>query len=158
MSDFVVKDSGERARFAGGMVRDTTTGKTDWWRVYIGPMLERWAVHLTKGNVKYPDTKPGVPNWTLAAGEEEYERFRQSAARHFAQWFNGDRDEDHAAAVFFNINGAEYVRERLAGAISESQPTEGVQPPQSESGGESVYIGGLCSGPNCPICRGFQFD
>jgi predicted oxidoreductase len=29
------------------------------------------------------------------------------------QWFLGDRDEDHAAAVLFNINGAEYVREKM---------------------------------------------
>jgi hypothetical protein len=44
---------------------------------------------------------------------EEMERFRESAARHFVQWMNGERDEDHAAAVVFNLNGYEYVRERL---------------------------------------------
>lgn len=106
---FEVKDSGKRQEFSGGMVRDTQEGKTDWWRVSVGPMLERWAIHLTKGNVKYPDVSPGVPNWTLAEGIEEHERFRQSAFRHFMQWYNGERDEDHAAAVFFNINGAEYL-------------------------------------------------
>jgi hypothetical protein len=75
-------------------------------------MLKRWTVHLTKGAEKYPEVAPGVSNWTLADGAAEYHRFRESAARHFEQWLNGDRDEDHAAAVFFNINGAEYVLEK----------------------------------------------
>lgn len=110
-TNFVVKDSGKRQIFASGMQRDTTEGKIDWWRVSVGPMLRRLAIHLTKGNTKYPDIKPGVPNWTLAQGEEELARFKQSAYRHFMQWYREEVDEDHAAAVFFNINGAEFVKE-----------------------------------------------
>ncbi len=112
MKDFEVKDSGDRMVFDSGMMRDTTTSKIDYWRAFVGPMFERLAVHATKGAVKYPDVNPGVPNWTLAAGEAESERFRQSAARHFYQWTRGDTDEDHAAAVIFNINGYEYVEEK----------------------------------------------
>lgn len=115
--DFQVKDSGERQSFASGMVRDVTTGKIDWHRVADGPMLKRWAEHLTRGNTKYPDVQPGVPNWTLAAGAEELARFKASAFRHFMQWYLGDRDEDHAAATYFNINGYEYVRDRAARRI-----------------------------------------
>lgn len=110
---YVVKDSGERQQFSSGMVRDTQTGKADISRVYDGPMLYRWADHITKGAVKYPDIAPGVPNWTLAAGQEELIRFKKSAARHFYQFMKGDTDEDHVAAVFFNLNGHEYVRERM---------------------------------------------
>ena len=110
---FVVKDSGKRHEFSSGMVRDVQEGKTDWWRVYIGPLMERLAVHVTKAATKYPDVAPGVPNWTLAAGEEELFRFKASAARHFAQWMKGDTDEDHAAAVCFNINGHEFVKDKL---------------------------------------------
>lgn len=113
MEEFIVKDSGARERFGSGMVRDTQAGKVDYWRGLIGPMFERHAVHVTKGAVKYPDITPGVPNWTLAAGEQEMARFRASAVRHFFQWFRGDADEDHAAAVFFNINGYEFVKEKL---------------------------------------------
>lgn len=113
MSDFVVKDSGGRQEFASGMVRDTETGKIDYSRVLDGPMVERWATHLTKGATKYPDIAPGVPNWTLAEGHEELQRFKKSALRHFMQWYRGDHDEDHAAAVFFNINGKEYVVDKL---------------------------------------------
>jgi len=109
---FVVKDSGERSNFTGGMVRDTDKDKIDYNRVFDGPMLERWAEHLTKGAVKYPDTKPGVPNWTLAEGDEEKVRFKKSAVRHFFQWLDGQMDEDHAAALFFNINGFEYAKDR----------------------------------------------
>lgn len=110
---FVIKDSGERAEFKSGMVRDTDTSKIDYLRVLDGPMLDRWAEHLTKGALKYPDVHPGIPNWTLASGEEELQRFRQSAIRHFIQYIRGDVDEDHAAAVIFNINGAEYVKGRM---------------------------------------------
>jgi hypothetical protein len=106
--EFVIKDSGKREEFTGGMVRDTDEGKTYWSLVADGPMLRRWAVHLTKGAVKYVKR-----NWMKATGEAEYDRFRESAFRHFMQWYYGERDEDHAAAVFFNINGAEYVRETI---------------------------------------------
>jgi hypothetical protein len=110
---FEVKDSGARQEFESGMVRDTTEGKTDYTRILDGPMFDRWADHLSKGAVKYPDVAPGVANWTLANGEEELARFKKSAMRHFRQWLRGDVDEDHAAAVYFNVNGAEYVKERI---------------------------------------------
>ncbi len=119
---FTVKDSGKREEFASGMVRDTTEGKVDYTRVLAGPMFDRWAEHLDKGAVKYPDVRPGVANWTLAEGEAEYQRFRKSALRHLLQWMRGDVDEDHAAAVFFNVNGAEYVKAKMA------------QPPRSDRG------------------------
>lgn len=110
---FTVKDSGARKQFASGMVRDTSEGKTDFTRVLDGPMLKRWAQHLTRAEVKYPDVSPGVANWLLAEGDEELQRFRKSAFRHFVSWLLGEEDEDHASATFFNINGAEYVKEKM---------------------------------------------
>lgn len=110
---FEVKDSGQRQQFDSGMVRDTADGKVDYTRALDGPMFKRLAVHLTKACAKYPDVAPGKPNWMLAAGEEELIRFRKSAVRHFLQWYLGDTDEDHAAATLFNINGYEYVKEKL---------------------------------------------
>jgi hypothetical protein len=105
---FTVKDSGQRQEFESGMVRDTTTGKVDYSLCFDGPMFERLAEHLTKGAEKYE-----ARNWMKASGEEELTRFKTSAIRHFMQWMRGERDEDHAAAVFFNINGYEYVKEKL---------------------------------------------
>jgi len=110
---WIIKDSGKRKVFKSGMVRDTADDKIEYWRIFIGPLLKRYAAHITKGAAKYPDPKPGVPNWTRAVGEEELLRFRDSLARHFFQYMNGELDEDHASAVVFNLNGAEYVKERM---------------------------------------------
>jgi hypothetical protein len=108
VGEFLVKDSGERRSFESGMVRDTASGKTDYTLIVDGPMLERWAVHLTKGAVKYSKR-----NWMQANGPAELERFMESAMRHFLQWFRGETDEDHASAVFFNVNGAEFVKDKM---------------------------------------------
>lgn len=121
---FVVKDSGERAQFESGMVRDVTTGKMRPDLAYAGPMFWRWVKQLMLGAVKY-----GFGNWLKASGPEELDRFLESANRHFLIWYfwrkfginMEDMDhpttkpltEDHAAAVFFNINGTEYVQEGI---------------------------------------------
>jgi hypothetical protein len=115
MSEFIIKDSGKREEFSSGMVRDTGD-KPRYLRIFIGPMAQRWAEHLHKGSKKYPDVSPGVPNWTLAAGEAELQRFKESALDHMVKWLQGMTDEDHAAGVFFNVNGAEYVKAKLSAA------------------------------------------
>ena len=115
MADFVVKDSGQRMEFSSGSLRDTAEGKLKWSRILFGPMAKRWAWHLTKAEAKYPDPRPGIPNFTLIESEEEYHRYRESALRHFMQWWEGDTDEDHAAAVFFNMNGVEMIKEKWDG-------------------------------------------
>lgn len=107
--NFTVKDSGVREAFDSGMVRDTAEDKVDYSLVYQGPMIDRWAAHLTLGAKKYEKN-----NWMKARGQAELDRFVASACRHFRQWLRGDVDEDHAAATFFNINGAEYVKSQSA--------------------------------------------
>jgi hypothetical protein len=104
---YVTLDSGEREEFASGMQRDTEAGKL---RFDLIPrfMLNRVAGLYTRGAEKYSDN-----NWMKATGEAELRRFRSSANRHFEQWFQGDTDEDHAAAVFFNMAGAEYVKAKM---------------------------------------------
>lgn len=112
MVDFVVKDSGVRQEYSTGMRRDTQEGKPRYDLVVPekmeNDMLTRWAVHMTKGAVKYGDR-----NWELACTQEEADRFKSSAFRHFMQWVKGMTDEDHAAATYFNIQCYEYVMERL---------------------------------------------
>lgn len=107
--EFTVKDSGARESFDSGMVRDTEEGKIDYSLVLDGPMFKRWADHLTKGAKKYAPR-----NWMKASGQEEYDRFKRSFLRHAVAYLEGERDEDHAAAMIFNINGMEYVREQVA--------------------------------------------
>lgn len=126
---FVTKDSGKREEYASGMKRDVADDKTDFDRVYDGPMLERWAALLTRGAKKYNDEE-GQPNWMKANGLPEMERARKSAARHFAQWRRGDTDEDHAAAVIFNLNLFEYIKGRIA--------QEGSQKPSPERESDMV--------------------
>src|SRR5690606_21266015 len=43
------------------------------------------------------------------------DRAKSSAFRHFMQWFNGETDEDHAAAIFFNVQAVEYIKGRMNG-------------------------------------------
>ena len=107
MNNFEVKDSGKRESFSSGMVRDTADDKIDYTLALDGPMFKRLARHLTLGAKKYSKR-----NWMQATGDAEAARFRESAVRHFIQWLDGESDEDHAAAVLFNINGYEYVREK----------------------------------------------
>lgn len=104
--DYTTKDSGERVDFASGMRRDTDKGKPRYDLCYL-PMLTRWAELMARGAEKY-----GARNWQNANSQEELDRFQASAFRHFVQWMNGEVDEDHAAAVFFNISAAEYVKTR----------------------------------------------
>ncbi len=110
---FIIKDSNERVEFPSGMVRDIGREKVRYNRCLEGPMFKRWAEHLHKGAVKYPDVSVGVANWTLASGKEELQRFKESALSHMIDWLMGAVDEDHAAGVFFNINGAEFVKARI---------------------------------------------
>jgi hypothetical protein len=94
---FTTKDSGKRQEFETGMRRDTQDGKP---RYDLIPQfaITRWADLMARGAVKYGDS-----NWTLASTPEEYKRFKASAWRHFMQYMSGDREEDHMAAIFFNV-------------------------------------------------------
>lgn len=126
---FEVKDSGEREKFEGGMVRDTEEGKPDLTLVFDGPMLKRWAWHLTKGAKKYAPR-----NWMLGRDQSALDRARRSAARHFEAWLMGVEDEDHAAGVFFNINQAEYLKGRLARLDPDSDVATGPSLSGDDSG------------------------
>jgi hypothetical protein len=111
---YVTKDSGECQEFSSGMRRDTQKGKARY--DLISPLeleineqpLHRWAELMGRGADKY-----GPRNWERANSMEEYQRFKESAYRHFMQWYYGDKEEDHMAATMFNLTGAEYVLAKL---------------------------------------------
>jgi hypothetical protein len=105
---FETKDSGKRQQFSTGMVRDISEDKIRYDLVDMA-MFKRWAELMTRGAKKY---KPN--NWKKASTQEELNRFKESAFRHFMSWFlEEDQKEDHAAGVYFNIAGAEMVTEKL---------------------------------------------
>lgn len=104
---FITKDSGERVDYNSGMTRDVDTNKPR-YDLIPEPMLTRYAELLARGAEKY-----GERNWELANSVEEMNRFRASAWRHFVAWARGDTDEDHAAAITFNVNAFETTKEKI---------------------------------------------
>ncbi len=101
---FETKDSGTRAVYASGMMREPTDGKARFDLIvpegipYSKQLLTRFAELMGRGAAKYK-----ARNWEKAKGVEELDRFKESALRHMMQWFCGEHDEDHAVAVLFNI-------------------------------------------------------
>lgn len=124
---YQTKDSGQRQEYESGMHRDTQKGKPRFDLIapedlpYQRQMLTRWAGLMERGAVKYGDR-----NWEKAKSAEERDRFRGSAFRHFMQWYSGEDDEDHGAAVFFNLAAAEYVHDKLTGKTEDSDDKENV--------------------------------
>lgn len=104
MAEFETKDSGVREEYDSGMRRDTQEGKARFDLLfpegvpYEEQFLTRVAELLDRGVEKY-----GERNWEKANSDVELRRFKASAARHMAQWQAGETDEDHAAAVVFNL-------------------------------------------------------
>lgn len=104
---YQTKDSGKRVDYPSGMRRDTANGKPRYDLIWL-PGLKRFAELLERGADKYGDN-----NWQLADSPEELARFRASAWRHFTQYMAGECDEDHMAAVMFNLFACEYVTDRI---------------------------------------------
>lgn len=93
---------------SSGVNRSVPDGKPDFTLV-DWDLIERVALHLGAHAAE-----KGRDNWRNAWTEDDLLRFRQSAWRHHVAWDRGDRDEDHAAALVWNVGGAELVRRRLA--------------------------------------------
>lgn len=112
LNKFVTKDSGKRIETKSGMVRDTQDGKPRYDLIIAEThghdMLTRWAELLERGMSKYR-----YRNWEKADSLEEFTRFKASVWRHFVQAMKGEEDEDHIAAVFFNLNAITYLMEKL---------------------------------------------
>ena len=99
---YKTKDSGERVEFESGFQRDTGKGKPR-YDLIPPELLKRLAELYARGAEKYDED-----NWRKAETEEEIKRFRASGFRHYMSWMMGEEDEDHAAAVVFNIFSYEW--------------------------------------------------
>lgn len=119
MTGFITKDSGERALFDSGMQRDTEAGKARFDLLipldvpYAEQFLTRVAELMGRGAEKYEDR-----NWEMANSAAELARMKSSAFRHFMQWVCGETDEDHAAAVVFNLIAHESTEHKIQQAES----------------------------------------
>jgi len=77
----------------------------------LSAIVDRYTVLMMKGAIKYSEH-----NWLKAEGEAELKRFIASFSRHLVKYLRGETDEDHLAAIVFNLNGAEYVRNKIKAA------------------------------------------
>jgi len=93
--------------FESGMKRDSNNNKPR-YDLIPSQMLYRWSMLMTKGALQY-----GEDNWRKANSKKELNRFKESAFRHFMQWFNNEDNEDHAVAVYFNIGCYETLKEDI---------------------------------------------
>lgn len=104
-----------REEFQGGGHRDSEAGKPRFDLLlpkgmpYDKQPLTRFARHMEMGSKRYGDR-----NWESFSDERALERAKSSAFRHFMQWFNGEDDEDHMSACYFNLMAVEYIKWRIA--------------------------------------------
>jgi len=111
---YITKDSGKKTTYSSGMVRDMTEGKPRFdlmmakYIPYEESMLYRWGMLMARGAKKYDER-----NWEKANSTEELDRAKESAYRHFMQWYFNVEDEDHASALFFNVNEVESIKYKL---------------------------------------------
>lgn len=109
MVDFdTVQDSGVREEMDSGSQRDTRKGKG---RYDLLPTraIRRLAQHFENGATKYGDR-----NWEKG---QPTSRYLDSAMRHLFAVLEGKTDEDHAAAVMWNIACLIETQERIAGGL-----------------------------------------
>lgn len=96
MKDYNLKDAGDREKFDSGAMREPEGDKLRY--DLISPIaLKRLAINMTKGAQKY-----GPHNWSKGMPTS---RMLSAAMRHLEQARAGEKDEDHWAAVVFNIFG-----------------------------------------------------
>ncbi len=102
--DYIIKDSGKRAEFSTGAIRDTSEGKG---RFDLLPLLtlQDLALHYEKGACKYSDR-----NWEAGIPTS---RMYDSAMRHAIQFFLGKEDEDHLIAAIWNLIGLREIKNRI---------------------------------------------
>lgn len=102
MSDFDIKDSGQRRTFSTGAQRDRGDLKPR--PDLISPFAQdRVGMHMAKGAIKYQSR-----NWELGMPLSE---FWASLFRHVVAYGQGKRDEDHLAAIIFNAQAMIHFEE-----------------------------------------------
>jgi len=99
---FETKDSGQREEFSTGSRRDVRTGKGRYDLLPPGPM-KRLAQLYERGAEKY-----GEGNWEKG---QPVSRLMDSLIRHAFNYLEGEKTEDHMAAVAWNAFAVMYMEE-----------------------------------------------
>lgn len=101
---YITRDSGKKQKFDSGYQRDTQKGKARFDLIPTGP-LRRVADLYARGAEKY-----GESNWELGA---PVSRMYASLFRHLIQFAEGDKAEDHLAAVVWNAFAIMHFQDQI---------------------------------------------
>ncbi len=101
---YVTLDSGQREDFLTGSRRDTQAGKPRYDLIPLVP-LRRLADLYARGAEKYGDH-----NWQKG---QPFQRTFASLLRHVFAWAEGERTEDHLAAVAWNAFALMYYEDMI---------------------------------------------
>lgn len=117
-----MNDGGARMTYNGGGMREPSTGKGAY--ELVSPFaLERIAKWYELGAQKYADRnwEKGIP----------FGRLIQSGLRHMIRWMQGRRDEDHLAAVCWNVMAMMHFEETGQDGDWNDYPTYKREHPQN---------------------------
>lgn len=107
-----VQGTGEQTEFSTGAKREVSTTKGRFDLIPAYPM-KRLAVHYALGAKKYADR-----NWEQGL---PLHSFIDSAERHMNAFKDGDRSEDHLAAILWNVAGYMWTERQIeTGALPDS--------------------------------------
>lgn len=107
-----VQGTEKNQEFSTGAVRSMTTGKGRFDLIPAYP-LKRLAQHYENGAAKYADR-----NWEKGL---PLSRYIDSAERHMNAFKDGDRSEDHLAAILWNVAGYMWTERQIeTGALPDS--------------------------------------
>jgi hypothetical protein len=143
---FMVRDSGAKAQYDDGMHRDTAEGKPKFSLLiprgmpYEETLLYRAAMHYMLGGIKYGDR-----NWEKSSTPESLEHHTEALWRHFMKYASGVEDgEDHAAAIFWNLNAVLYTKWRLGQELAKADAAAVLDDDVPEEDGDLAHM------PGCP--------
>jgi hypothetical protein len=97
--DHVTLDSGKRAEYDSGMVRDTEEGKERFDLLY--PLNVPYEAQLVTRAFTWVDQNG--PTWTVDDIEEHLGRLYEDIHEHIVRWVLEDQSGDHAAHAFGSI-------------------------------------------------------
>jgi hypothetical protein len=100
----------QRTQFATGAQRDTQDGKPNFYEC-LSPFAQwRYGLYMAKASAKY-----GTMNWTKGIPIESYikslERHLLKLKMELIYGFEEEPGVDHAAAIFFNVQGLMHEQE-----------------------------------------------
>jgi len=99
-------------RFATGAIRDSWVGKTDFLETISFTAHERYARYMTSKQPKYGkgNFKKGID---IVSYEKSLLRHVDKYFRNKYEWGNDEPNEDHLAAMRFNVDGIMFEEEMI---------------------------------------------